>query len=762
MKSYFKFLKRNKSLTLIQVLGISIALSFAIPAVSLLVELWQMDHDNPQYKNIYGVITCGTSSFQGEDQYFTDTYPEVEDATQFISAGTGKVVDLFFDDKKVSAQIMFCNPDIEDFFPLKMQTGSIASLDKGNSIILSKEFAGKLSDENLMGKSITIDEKEYVVGGILDAFESQRIPYTDVILSLKGHPDESFFSIYTFIRLRDGEPIEPFAEKIRKKETKEFAAKLEVKEANMNMDFERYDQMSVTSDFYWLTALNPDVLIILGTALLLLLVFAFSNYTNLSMAMTTRRAKEMAIKQLLGSTKWDIWKQVLAENVVFTAICFIFGLLLASASMHLLSTILSIDVPSSLLSSIKLSPVAWMAYAMLIIVMGILTGLAPARAISRYSAIDVVKGEFKAKEKKFVSKALIVLQGIITVVLLFVTILEWAQIKHNGVMDFGCDIDEVYTIQLPSSDDTEKDVVFQTLSEKSYVTGIGYAEQIPGTCYESFEIRDLWINYLICDPDAFQVLGFRKKEDYVSRGQSTLWISDNLKDQLMGKELTGEELSEMKSDVAGGVIEAFLPCGAGSFRCPVAIVKEGDVVKKNYMVLRTKGNHHEISLDIEKTMNTVLYEHSGKLKNSRSGYLREQYYNANKKSEEQLLDMMQSYVIIMMVLSLLGILGISTYNMQIRKHDIAIRKVFGSSTHEEMSRNTRSYSMLMLIANVVGLPLGYLLGSMFQENEISKVGISPWMFIATFLFTMGAVICVCLIQSYYTACLNPVENLKSE
>lgn len=72
MRSYFRFLWNHKSLTAIQIVGISIALSFAIPAISLMVELWQMDHDNSRYKDIYGVKTAGTMSFAGEDKYIMD------------------------------------------------------------------------------------------------------------------------------------------------------------------------------------------------------------------------------------------------------------------------------------------------------------------------------------------------------------------------------------------------------------------------------------------------------------------------------------------------------------------------------------------------------------------------------------------------------------------------------------------------------------------------------------------------------------------
>lgn len=760
MKSYFRFLWRRKSLTIIQMLGISIALSFSIPAVSLMLELQKMDHDNPRFKDIYGVKVAGTMSFAGEDEYFMDKYPEVEAATMFLSSGTQMKTDIIVGNIQHSARTMFCNADIAEFFPVKMVSGSIESISEGRNIILSKDFAALLSDENLLGSTVIIKDKSYLVSGIMDGFESRRIPHADIVLSMDDNfDDEKRFFTYTFIRLREGTDIATFEEKVRENETEIFASKLNIPEGVVKLGFERYDQMSASSNFYWLTSMSPGLLIVFTISVLLLLLFAFSNYANLSMAMSAGRAREVATKRLLGASKSMIWAQTLCENIVFTAICFVPGLLFASFSADALNRLMSIDGPSYLLSSLIISADSLPAYAALIVVTGILTGIAPARAISRYSALDVVRGEFRANEKKFVSKLLIVIQGMLTVVLLFVSILEFTQFKHNLKVDFGCDIDNVYSILLPSSDDDEKELVRQALLSKPYVLEAGYAESIPGFCYNTCKVGDMYVNNLVCDQDAFNTLRFKICEDFISRGASTLWITQ----QMNGVELSAEEMVSLGSDVVGGTIEKFL-CNTNKDSGYSAVTVKSEDYKMNepYIVLRTEGDHRELSKAVQETVNSIIYSNSGRLKSSRCFYVRDFYYKNHLSTVESLLSLMKEYLIIMLALSLLGILGISTYNMQIRKHDIAIRKVFGSSTVEETVRNTRSYSILMLISNIMGLPLGFLLGTTLLQTEYSKVAIAPWMFIVTVMSTMAAVICVCSIQSYFTANVNPIDNLKSE
>lgn len=767
MKSYFRFLGRHKSLTIIQMLGVSIALSFAIPATSLLVELLQMNRDNPEYKNIYGVTAYTTTSFEDEDRYFTETYPEVEKATMFISSGTGINKKILFDGIMLDARTMYANEDIVDFFPPEMESGSFEAISNANSIILSKSFASSLSSDNLLGSTVFIDDKPFVVSGILDGFRSKKIPDTDIILNLRQaySRDLSFFT-YTFVKFREGVDIESFKQKVLGNDRDMFIDKLNVRdEKYLRLGFTRYDKMSITEDFYWLNCMHPDAMVVIGLALLLLLLFAFSNYITLSMAMATRRAREMATKQLLGSSKAFVMRQMIAENIVFTAVCFILGLGMTTFSIKMLGGLLALDGKAGLMNTIQLTPLACASYLLLIVAIGTLTGIAPARVILRYSALDVVKGEFRAKEKGFMSKFVITVQGLITVGLLFVSIVQFSQIRHNSRLDFGCGIDDVFTVYLPNSDDDEKNLVLQALSQKSYTSSIGYADNIPGFLYSRKELSDMTVNLLVCDRGAFEALGFKIKEDYMTRGASVLWMTEALKERLEDEPIKEEDMHNLGVDVVGGTIETFhANTNRGSyFGIPAVAVKDADAdIKKGYIVLKAAGRHSDIEKDVKATVDGLILGNSGRLKVSRCMYLRDFYNVSNLTELKSILDILKKYMMAMIMLSLLGILGISTYNMQIRRHDIAVRKVFGATTRGEASRNAARYASLMLIANAVGLPLGYLLANAMLESEVSKVSIGAWMFILTIVFTMAVTICVCFIQSYYTASLNPTESIKSE
>lgn len=764
MKSYFRFLLGHKSLTLIQILGITIALSFAIPAVNLLLSVQQMKHDNPDYKNIYGVKMSGTMSFEDEDIYLSETYPEVESASMFVCAGSQIKTDLIFDDVVYSAKTMYANEDIADFFPLEMVSGSIESISEANNVILSKRFASTLSDDNLIGKTISINDKAYVVSGILDGFKSRRMPDTDIILSLRNsyYFDLTFWA-YTFVKIHEGVDVDELARKVSDNGRDLFANKLQVNRDYIRVSFTRYDDMVVTEDFSNLNSIHVTLLMIVLGAVILLLFFALSNYANLSIAMATRRAKEMATRQLLGSSKADIWRQIILENIVFTAICFILGYLLSTLSSKMLGSILDIADRGSLLNNVQLTVPVCVSYLLLILIIGTLTGLAPARIISRYSALDVVRGEFRAREKGIMSKILIISQGMITVLLLFASIVEMAQLKHNTKANFGCEIDDVCSVILPYSDDTEKRLVFDAVSEKTYVKSIGFAEAMPGFMYSPIRTKDMYINTLICEQGAFDAFDFKVSSDYLTRGQSTLWVTEELRSRMGENSAESEYMSDLGADVIGGTIEPFLSYPNMLTDLISVEVRSGDsAVAKEYLVIKTVGDKAEILKDLNETVSNVIYSHSGRTKVARCSYLRELYNERFLNQTEPIISLMRRYIVVMMILSLLGILGVSIYNMRIRKHDIAIRKLMGSSIGNETMKNTLRYSGLMAIANAIGLPVGYLLGTEILKSEPFKISVSPWMFIVTFLFTMVVVIVMCMIQSYHAASANPVDSIKSE
>ena len=123
---------------------------------------------------------------------------------------------------------------------------------------------------------------------------------------------------------------------------------------------------------------------------LLLLLSSIFNYVNLSVALTGKRAKEMAVRVLSGASKGRIIGKYIAESILFTAACFAAGLLLAEVFCPILDRLL----------------------------IGVICGVIPALIAGRYNALEVMKGGYRRKSKMVFSKVFIVLQNALSVVLI--------------------------------------------------------------------------------------------------------------------------------------------------------------------------------------------------------------------------------------------------------------------------------------------------------------------------------------------------------
>ncbi len=183
---------------------------------------------------------------------------------------------------------------------------------------------------------------------------------------------------------------------------------------------------------------------------LLLLLSAILNYVNLSVALTGKRAKEMAVRQLSGASRVGIvWKYV-AESIAFTAVCFAAGLLLAEAFCPAMNALLNNpDIPIK----VVWSPGYVLAYIVIILLVGALCGIFPATMAGRYKPVDVMKGGYRRKSKMVFSKVFIVLQNALAVILIALAITMEAQMRKTQARPMNCNIENIFFLKDFSGED---------------------------------------------------------------------------------------------------------------------------------------------------------------------------------------------------------------------------------------------------------------------------------------------------------------------
>jgi len=443
MSSYLKFLSRNKLYTIIEAVGLAVSLAFVVIIFCYVAQHVAITRENPHRKEIYGVTFQNLMKFEyGMKETIGESIPEIEAVTEF---GWSYTTEMKTDGQLLRlGQVLGCDRDFFDFFPVQLAEGQPDQINEALTAFVSEEIAQTLSESGeVVGQTIQMMKHDFTVVGVYtDIGTSLFYSPPDVIVNVDlsdgvqyygglnspGRPANVFGNVQLFIKTHPGADREAVREKLAST-VEVFYRKIlgsDYPIDHAKVGLVRLDEVFYTeaeSSFKKGDKVMMHSLLAIG---LLLLISALFNYINLNVALTSKRAKEMASRRLLGATKGEIIGKYLWESLAFTTVCMVLGILLAEALIPLVNRLLG----GSLNIKISLSPFYLISYLLIVMVVALLAGLIPAIVVSRAKPIDVVKGAFRFRNKMVLSKVFIVLQNVIAIVLIALVITMEVQMRH--------------------------------------------------------------------------------------------------------------------------------------------------------------------------------------------------------------------------------------------------------------------------------------------------------------------------------------------
>ena len=507
---------------------------------------------------------------------------------------------------------------------------------------------------------------------------------------------------------------------------------------------------------------------------LLLLISALFNYINLNVALTSKRAKEMATRRLHGATKGRIIGKYLLESLAFTLVCMVLGILMAKALEPLVNRLLGDDVGVK----IMLSPFYLVSYLLIVIVVALLAGIIPATVVSRAKPIDVVTGAFRLRTKMVLSKVFIVLQNVIAIVLIALVITMEVQMRHMEQRPVGCRTENLFYVNsILSGDEAFENDLMALPCVKRMGHSYGYpGGAFMGTKWLRFNESDDWVSvkYLLCDTTAFDMFGFDIKAMYGQLDEDQWLLTQGLLEAQTGMPLEQFDIDSLgvwykrnlRSDMCGVLGDFALDDAAhvvDETYGAVQIVGKKPKFKwvTHHPVLEIEGDHAEA----RKAIMAVYDKHMGE---------KEVYWEAwsidfidnllllhlrDTKNRMRLVDM---FMAVAVLLSLLGLVAMSTHFASEREKTIAVRKVFGGTMQSEIRRNLKEYVIMILIANVIAIPIAVWVCGRYLEDFVYRIDLYPWIFVVTVVLSFVIAIGSVLWQIVSVARVNPVMALKKE
>ena len=761
MKSYLKFLSRNKLYTDIEFFGLAVSLAFVILIGSYVVQQYAVTRENPDGDRIYLPGLPGSPGLTYGFPEVVTRIPEIEKVAMLTPLGL----------PYKEGEILYGAGVDRSFFDLfpnhRFVEGNADMISSNSTVIVSASFARK--NDISVGDHIQLSENELIVGAVLEDVEGSVFRYYEVYLPVELYKDrydpfDNFGSTLIFLKVRPGTDREVLYDKL------ETVCKEVYPGVYGRSFFERLELLRFDELFFKDTAnlfrhgdrKTLRVLLLVG---LLLLLSAIFNYVNLSVALTGKRAKEMAVRQVSGASRERIMAKYIGESILFTAVCFGMGLLLAEAFCPMMNRLLGYpDVPIR----IVWSPGYILTYLGIVIVVGAVCGAIPAMMAGKFNALDVMKGSFRRKTKMVFSKVFIVIQNALAVILIALAITMEAQMHKTQNRPLHCDVENKFNLSFITAEDQTP--LKDALERLPFVKRIGKCSGTPGTAAggqysRTKDGQDILYRLYRMDSTAFRMFDFEILKDYNAPVFNSVWFSD---ESFAATGLTDEDhdIYELSQHVAGcenlaGIIKAFPTNNANmgeEEHAIISVVRPEDIWIGSF-VIETTGDRKEAYTKIMETYEAYAKD-------------REVYLNYPSWIEESIAEswkparnnmrLVEIFMLLSILISLLGLVAMSTYYADEKSRDIAVRKVFGGTVNTEAWHTIRDYMVLVSMACIIGIPVAVYAAQEYLKDFIYRLNGYWWIFVVAVVLSVAIAFLSVLWQTLKAARTNPAVELKKE
>lgn len=785
LKPYLTFLDRNKVYTLITVFGFSVSMMFVILIGLYTQQEYNVDRWHTRADRIYKLVTLTTDSTYmggahrviGRD--LVKTYPELE--AECAVHTYSKILTVKPNGEYVRLEYLFAEPNFFYFFDFPLVSGNRKQvLANDGDAVISQSIANEFFDDaDPIGKTITFSDSVKIhVTGVFKELAATGFKKPDIIANFETlkHFDDAYtmneVSVFggteVFLMAKPGTDF-----KAKEKSVTDFLRKhymfYDDHEAGKATGIlvplkETYMTKNDSSN---MNVCNTDMVHILLLVGLVVLVFAIINYINLTVALSSRRMREMAARRLFGASRSEITLRLIVESVAMCLASLLIAVVLACAFAPMAGQILGSDIDVAGL----FRPTNLCLIVAFVLMVGIVAGLLPAVAISRAQPADVFKGTYRHRSRMVFSRLLITFQCFVTIVMVSASLIILFQLRHMISAPLGYDRDNVVSILIRP--DSIKANTFK--NELKKLPGVKQTSFCMCSPLEEFNFltvamvdgKQVFIQIDFCDPNYMRLLGIKLKKDYHTGLTRGVYVNEKLMQDfhLTAKDRSVRLEGDMPSDenkpipilgVYNNFCHGSITEGWRNEKASAILVDMYDDYASYYQTILVKmdGDPKTIYEQIGKVYRKIYKE---KLNEERP-FLDQKVQNYYEK-EIQLSKIVSLFSFIAVVISIMGLVAMCTYFISQKAKETAIRKVFGSTGMQVRVRLIRTFMTYVAIAFVFAVPTTWYFLSDWLANYSYRI--SPWPGIV-----LGGVFCfIVSLAAVYVQCHNasnedPVLRIK--
>jgi putative ABC transport system permease protein len=795
-------LQRYKFFSLINIFGLAIAMSICMVIIMLVADQMNYDRYNTDANRIYRVTTLNVDekgNVRWENRVnaascdplapaLMENYTGIDDAVRLRRGFGNNWLEFEGHDVNVPLSGFFADANVLEFFHYELQYGDAATALKDPfTVVLTRKAANKLfRDENPVGQTLQVgDQGLYTVTGILKQTENKsHIVFEGLasMASVKSLEESgkltkmsdswiSFWATWTYIRAEKGKSQEEIQAQLDKLYFDYVAPSKE----EYKMRFFLQPLLGITPGEITHNSIGPElpwslVYFLGGLALVILLTSCF-NFTNLSIARSLTRAREIGVRKVAGAARWQIFTQFISESVVVALAALLVAIILLVA---LKPMILQLNFARmfrwDLYNGITVYPV-FMVFAL---VVGMLAGFFPAVVLSGFRPVTVLKNlsNLKLFSRMGMRKALLISQFTLSLFFIVTVIVIYNQMNLFMNQEHGFNMETNIMVKLHN---TSYQALKTELEKYNNITAVSAASHVPaaGTSYGAAIKRKL------DDPASIDAGQFYVDEDYANNMQLKL---------LAGKFFTPEQgMSNQNFVVINEAAVNKLNFETAQDAVGEPIIFCNDSTTKTILGVVGNYNHrdliHHISplllmyqpaeFNIVQVAYLGTYEHAAtsieKAWAAVNPGLKADYTEVESEINKyyelvfgDLVEVLGFISFLAILISCLGLLGMATYATETRLKEISIRKVLGSSEAALVLLLSRGFLRMLAISVMIGIPLAWFANNFWLEQIAYHTTIGPGViFISVVVLIFFGVITVGS-QTFRATLVKPVDNLKTE
>ncbi|MCK5694467.1 MAG: ABC transporter permease, partial [Bacteroidales bacterium] len=771
IKNAFRNITNKFAYSFLNILGMTLGITSALFLILYVADELSFDQYHENGDRIYRVQSHITET----DDEFTwlvaqipfapqvkEDYPEVESVTRLFNFQRAlfKNGDMEFTEEEV----YYADSTFFDIFTYKTLEGSTSeALDNPNSIVLTETMADRyFSGETALGSTLKVGDEIYTITAVIEDVPGNSHILFDGLVSRNSLPAQmgswGGFGVFTYLLLQEGEDAAALQDKMKEMYERYMATIFESIGITIEYELMKVTDIHLRSDIAGEPQPTGSIqyVIIFSVVAFFLLLIATLNYISLATARSAKRAKEISLRKVIGSSRRLLITQFLAESSLLTFFSLVLSIALLMIFLPQLNMLSGKDFSLELLSR----PVAILSLIGIMLLVGILGGAYPAIFLSRFSPVMVMKGITQSGTSRGIfRKVLTVIQFTISGVMIASTLVVINQLNYMQNKDQGWDMERVISLQLPDNEpQTKMQVLKDLLLENPQIgyagtTNTGIGNGSGKTIFDietSNGMESRGINFAVVDHDFVETLGIQMAEgrdfslDFIGDTLTGVLINETLAARLNWEEPIGKrvQLGDGEQIMARvvGVMKDYNQTG---------MYNEVESLMLLYR-LENRILYVKLPEDNGETALTFIGEKWGEVfpgKPYEYAFLEDDFMEqfSNDRNRRTVFT---GFTILIIIIACLGLFGLVSYTTERRTREIGVRKVFGASIERILRMISWEFLLLILISFALSIPAVWFLMKDWLQDFVYRYEMGPLIFLWTILLILLPTALTVSYQSY--------------